>query len=214
MRTTRLICVLWILLRSAAAAAEEVPAAQQTTAQADFEQLIDAALGSLRFEPSLEELKTAALRFADADIERARSWRRAPNAAAALPTLKFVFHRDLERDESLDRYQDEPDRWGADTDRGLGVDVSAQWKLDELIFNPHELKVYDALADRALRRENLLAVLVGYYYERRRLQLEAVLVPPTDVKEALDRHIRISELTAAIDALTGGLLSSKLGDIK
>ena len=54
-------------------------------------------------------------------------------------------------------------------------------------------------------------MLVGYYYERRRLQLETMLVPPKDIQEALERKVRIEELTAAIDALTGGRLSSKLG---
>jgi hypothetical protein len=158
----------------------------------------------------LAELEQAALRRADVDPSDTDGWSRASRVSAALPQLKVSADYDVGRDENLDRYQDEPDRWGADTDRGYGVGVSAQWKLDELVFNPDEIRVYDALADRAARRESLLAILVGYYYERRRLQLESLLVPATDVKTALDRRIRISELTSSIDALTGGLLSRKL----
>lgn len=171
---------------------------------------IEQALKRLEHEPSLRELERAALRRADADVAGADGWMDATNWSAVLPVVKLTAEHDLERDESLDRYQDDPDRWGADTDRAYGIDISLQWKLDELVFNPDELKVYDALADRALRRESLLSVLVGYYYERRRLQLETMLVPPADVREALDRRMRINELTAAIDALTGGRLSSKL----
>jgi hypothetical protein len=180
----------------------------------DFEKRIDSALKSLSFEPSLEELKKAALKFADADIERAKKWRRAPNAAAALPTVKFVFNHDLERDETLDRYQDEPDRWGADTDRDLNFQVSVQWQLDELIFNPDEVRVWNALADRAARRDAVLTVLVGTYFERQKLQVKKLLSPPNSLDEAVQLKLRTAELTASIDAMTGGLLSRRLNTVK
>ncbi|MDJ0765154.1 MAG: hypothetical protein QNJ97_19395 [Myxococcota bacterium] len=158
-------------------------------------------------EPSLSELKQAALRYQDADLDTASRWRSAPNRAAMLPTVKVVFAHDLERDESLDRYQDEPDRWGADTDRDLGVQVWAQWRLDELIFNADEVRVWHALADRASRREAVLMSLVGYYFERRKLQIKQMLEPPIDLVEQVELTLRITELTAALDALTGGYFS-------
>jgi hypothetical protein len=132
------------------------------------------------------------------------------NWSAVLPVVKLVAEHDMERDESLDRYQDEPDRWGADTDRDLGFQVSAQWNLPELVFNPDEVRIYGALANRASRREALLTTLVGYYYERRRLQLAELLEPASDLAGELERRMRIEELTAFIDALTGGLLSRNL----
>ncbi|MCP4197016.1 MAG: hypothetical protein GY762_07675 [Proteobacteria bacterium] len=179
-----------------------------------FAEHIDRALKSLSYEPSLEELKKAALKFADADIERAKNWRHAPNAAAALPTVKFVFNHDLERDETLDRYQDEPDRWGADTDKDLSFQVSVQWQLDELIFNPDEVRVWNALADRASRRDAVLTVLVGTYFERQKLQLKKRLSPPNTLDEAVQLKLRIAELTASIDAMTDGLLSRRIHAVK
>ncbi len=171
---------------------------------------VDEALEMFSFEPTLDALKQAALKYQDADPHTARRWRKAPNRAAVLPTFKFVFDRDLERDESLDRYQDEPDRWGADTDRDLGMQFQAQWKLDELIFNPDEIRVWTALADRAARRESILMLLVSYYFERRMLQLERHLSPPTDLMQMAELELKIAELTAAIDAMTGGYLSKAL----
>ncbi len=161
-------------------------------------------------EPRLERLKSAALRLADADVEGARGWMRATNWAAVLPVVKFTAEHDMERDESLDRYQDEPDRWGADTDRDLGLQVSAQWNLGEIVFNPDEVRVYGALANRAARREAILSVLVSYYFERRKLQLTELVSPAPDPMAALDIRMRIEELTSLIDALTGGLLSRYL----
>ncbi len=176
----------------------------------ELERRIDAALKNFDHEPSLEDLQRAALLHLDADTETSRWWRKAPNRAALLPALKFVVDHDLERDEALDRYQDEPDRWGADTDRDLGFQISAQWKLDELVFNSDEVRVWSALADRASRRETLLTVLVGYYFERRKLQLKELLSPPANLQETAELKLRIAELTASIDALTAGHLTRSL----
>ncbi len=175
-----------------------------------FDRRIEQALKKFAHEPTLEELQHAALIYQDADLETARRWRKAPRRAALLPAIKFVVDHDLERDESLDRYQDEPDRWGADTDKDLGFQASAQWKLDELVFNSDEIRVWSALADRASRREALLTMLVGYYFERRRLQLQRLLAPSADLVQTAEMKLKIRELTASIDALTGGLLSSAL----
>lgn len=182
----------------------------QPVSQQELNRRIEEVLNSLSHEPSLADLEKATLKIADADIESSKRWLKAPRRAALLPAIKLVFDHDMGRDESLDRYQEKPDRWGADTDRDLGFQVSAQWKLDELIFNPDEVRVWNALADRASRREALLNVLVGNYFERRKLQLLKQLLPPKDLAEMARIKLRIAELTASIDAMTGGLLSRPL----
>lgn len=171
---------------------------------------VERALATMAGEAGLHQLQRAALERADADIAGSRHWMSATRWSAVLPVLKVTVEQDMERDESLDRYQDEPDRWGADTDRDLGFQVSAQWNLPELIFNPDEMRVYSSLANRAARREALLTVLVGYYFERRKLIVTRLVSPPADPTAALEQDMRIAELTALIDALTGGRLSSTL----
>lgn len=186
----------------------------ETPTPADLNRKIDEASARLSSEPSLAELRQAALEQADAGREASARWKRASRLCALLPTLKVSADFDEGRDESLDRYQDDPDRWGADSDRGFGADVSLQWKLDRLVFNTDELKVYDALADRAEQRENISTLLISVYFERRRLQLEQMLLPPEDLSDALERRMRIEELGRTIDALTGGLLSRKINPSK
>lgn len=171
---------------------------------------IERALARLDGEPSLAELQRAALRVADADPESVRKWRRAPNLSHVLPRFRATTNYNIERDESLIRYQEKPDRWGATSDHDLRLQFWAQWELSRLVFNPDEVRVHGALANRAQRRENLLATLVGYYYERRRLQLEEIIDPPSEMADIIELRMRIDELTAMIDALTGGLLSSTL----
>jgi len=171
---------------------------------------VEEALARLPEEPTLAALERAALRKADADPGSVRWLLAAVHAAAALPVITLSVDRDVGRNESLDRYQDDPDRWGADTDNGIGMSASAEWKLGELVFDPDEVRVYDLLGDRAERREELLTLLVGTYFERRQLMLTELLLPATTPDEAIARRMRIDELTALIDALTGGLLSRNL----
>lgn len=187
------------------------PVKSQSESAETLSRRVDELLDRFPGDPSLDELKQAALRFADADRHSARHWKTAPNRAALLPALKFTFDHDMERDETLDRYQDRPDRWGADTDRDFGFQLSAQWKLDELVFNSDEIRVWSALADRAARRQAVLTMLIGYFFERRKLQLTLLLNPPQTLNEMAEIKIRIAELEAALDALTGGYFSKKRG---
>ena len=50
------------------------------------------------------------------------------------------------------------------------------------------------------------------YFERRRLQIEIMASPPNDLKVSLEKELRLQELTADIDALTGGYFSKQLED--
>ena len=48
------------------------------------------------------------------------------------------------------------------------------------------------------------------YFDRRRLQVEQLLSPPSDIKTQIKNELRLQELTASIDALTGGKFSAAL----
>ncbi|MBN2525443.1 MAG: hypothetical protein JXR76_03550 [Deltaproteobacteria bacterium] len=160
-------------------------------------------------EPSLDSLIQAALKLADADVAGAASLMRRVRLSPLLPTMKVSADYDLEHDESLDRTQTKPDAWGADTDRDAGFQVVLQWELDKLIFHPDELKIYNVLADRAERREAITSVIIGYWFERRQLQIQLALRPPKDGSERIRLRLRMNELSQRIDSLTGGLLARK-----
>ena len=172
--------------------------------------LLKSALKRLEKEPTLDALIAAALKQANADVESVRSWQRRVRLSPMLPTVKVSVGYDLERDESLDRTQEDPDRWGADTDRDLAMQLTAQWEFDKLIFHPDELKIYNALADRAERREAVITMIIAYWFERRQLQLTLAVRPPKDVTEKNRITLRMKELGACIDALTGGALTRNL----
>lgn len=187
-----------------------ISASQFLAQQKKKEQKMQRILKDLEKEPSVDRLIAEALSVADAGGARSTMWQKSVRRAPILPRLKVSVGVDLERDESLDRYQDDPDRWGADTDRDFGIQLTAQWELPDLIYNPDELKVYNTLSNRAERREAVISMIIGYYFERRRLQILAAMASEATLESKIERSIRLKELTAIIDALTGGALTRNL----
>ena len=59
-------------------------------------------------------------------------------------------------------------------------------------------------------RDDILDEITRTYFERRRLQIEAQLSPSHELMEGLEQELRIQELTADLDALTGGYFSLQL----
>jgi hypothetical protein len=177
--------------------------------QPDEKQLLENILTKLEAEPPLETLLHAALIQADADVEGARSWHRRVRLSPILPTVKLSVGYDLEHDENLDRTQTEPDQWGADSDQDLELEATLQWDFSKLVYHPEELKVQTALARRADRREALLTLLIGYWFERRQIQILLAVRPPKKLETGIQQTLRLKELTACIDALTGGRLTRK-----
>ena len=63
-------------------------------------------------------------------------------------------------------------------------------------------------------RDDILDEITRTYFERRRLQIEAQLSPSHELMEGLEQELRIQELTADLDALTGGYFSLQLAQNK
>jgi hypothetical protein len=59
-------------------------------------------------------------------------------------------------------------------------------------------------------REDILNEVTRIYFERRRLQIEALKMPAQQDDFFVERKMRIEELTALIDALTGGEFSEAM----
>jgi hypothetical protein len=59
-------------------------------------------------------------------------------------------------------------------------------------------------------RDKVLDEVTRIYFDRRRLQVEQVLSPSSNLKDQIKEELRLQELTASIDALTGGRFSASL----
>ncbi|HEX4462249.1 MAG TPA: hypothetical protein VIA18_29940 [Polyangia bacterium] len=151
-------------------------------------------------EPSVRELQRAAARVAEVHPERVKSWLGRVRKAALMPTLRVRAGRGNEvwATDSSGRVElTDADTWH--------FDFEATWSLDRLVFDRNELRTSREAQRLAGRREELLVRVTQLYYERRRLQVDALQTP--EAPNAIDRAIEIDELTAVLDGLTDGALS-------
>jgi hypothetical protein len=83
--------------------------------------------------------------------------------------------------------------------------VRAVWNLDRLVFNAEALDVrsLNSLA------ENLVREVTSVYFQRRRVLINIILNTPEDQTELLYELMRLDELTATLDSLTGGTFAKQ-----
>jgi hypothetical protein len=59
-------------------------------------------------------------------------------------------------------------------------------------------------------RDDVLNEVTRLYFERRRLQVETLLSGPEDIADKIENELRLQELTASIDAITGSYMLKRL----
>jgi len=61
-------------------------------------------------------------------------------------------------------------------------------------------------------RDDILDEVTKLYFERIRLKMEINNLPIEDNKKRCEKELKLQELTASLDALTGGYFSQQLAD--
>jgi hypothetical protein len=153
-------------------------------------------------QPCLARARARSVALAAAEPERARSLMARAGRSAWLPELRLRAEKRVGRSESLDyKPTASSDALGLDTDNAVRYEVRATWDLPRLVFNPEEI----GAASQALRinetRREIESQVNRLYYERRRL----LLAPASaGAEDGTTWQIRIEELEADLDALSGG----------
>lgn len=186
--------------------------AQRAAQQANInDPQVQAALRSLEREPTIQEVQRAALRFYNAEPETVDSLRTRATIKSLLPDVSasyrsgnngvFINQFDYLNGAPTQNYQ-----VGRDFSQGDVYEwqVSGSWSLSRLVFNPEVLDV----SSMAAIQEGVLKEITRLYYTRRRLQVDLIFSNPQDPAVRMSKQIRIDQMTATIDALTGNLLST------
>ncbi|MFZ5800784.1 MAG: WD40/YVTN/BNR-like repeat-containing protein [Candidatus Omnitrophota bacterium] len=142
-------------------------------------------------EPSIQELQKVAIDYAEVSAEKIKSWRRRASIKAVMPEVSLDFDRTVTTalGSTYDRAAIGPQDWG----------VNLKWNVGELIWNNDQTSIDSRSKLMVELRDDILNELTRLYFERRRLQMET--------GENSERDLRIQELTALIDGLTGGYFS-------
>lgn len=153
-------------------------------------------------EPSLNEIRRAALRYAGLDRYPERAWARRSRLAGIMPVLTVNAGRDLARDADLSRASNGTERLNIATDEDVKLSARAVWRLDRLLFDDIEVRAAQIAQQRHRERLELLARVTSLYYQRRKLQLAQHGQARGDGAAA--QMLAIEEITDQLDALTGG----------
>lgn len=170
-----------------------------------------ALLGNFVHEPTMAQVREAAIRYADVHPEKIQRWRRQASLEALMPSLNFGY----DRNATLDAHVDEGTFPNFQTfytqDRNASLDTSISWDLGELIWNNDQTSIDVRSKLMVELRDDIVDEVTRAYFDRRRLQIETLTKPASDEPGQLDQELRLQELTARLDGLTGGYFSSHTG---
>lgn len=157
--------------------------------------------------PSVAQVQTWTLESAGLrDVGRGVLVRQA-RLRGALPLVRLRGTYDRGARRSFDTLDLQDDRV-EDADYRLGLWL--EWDLAELAAGPALAQAQREQRAQVELRQALLAQASMAYFDRRRLLAEAALQISESVGLATERQLRVDELDATLDALTGGRWSRAL----
>lgn len=166
----------------------------------------------LKSEPKIRDVQEAAIKYAEVSPEKISLWRKKAAAKAILPQVSVGLDRnstDLWHWEggSTTKTDDDILRRGQDT---IDWDVSLSWDLSELIWNDDQTSIDVRSKLMVELRDDILDQVNKLYFERLRVKSELDNLALEDRHKMFDKQLRLEELTASLDSLTGGYYSEQL----
>ena len=89
-------------------------------------------------------------------------------------------------------------------------DVSLSWDLADFVWSTDQTTIDSRSKLMVELREDILDQVTRLYFERRRIQMELITNEFLNPPLMIDKEMRIAELTALIDAFTGGEFSKRI----
>lgn len=180
---------------------------------------VDEVMAYYDHEPSVQEVQDWASWYARTHPELIQQWVTASKTAALLPELQVRYYLDDKWGQDFNYYYEDSNYSGtpadyldqADVSQGWRFQVQGKWRLDELVISSEQIRVINEAQDAVKIRDKLLADVTRIYFERRRAQVDALLQPKSGLQSQVKEQLRLMELTANLDALTGGRFSEALG---
>jgi hypothetical protein len=163
-------------------------------------------------EPKINEVQQAAIKYAEVEPEKIMRWRKQAAKKALLPQVSIGLDRnttDLWHWEggSTTKVDDDILRKGHDS---IGWDVRLTWDLGELIWNDDQTNIDVRSKLMVQLRDDILDEVTKLYFERLRVRSELDNLSIEDRKKRFEKELRLQELTASLDALTGGYFSHQI----
>ncbi|MBF0569826.1 MAG: hypothetical protein HQL18_03525, partial [Candidatus Omnitrophica bacterium] len=159
-------------------------------------------------EPSVREVQKMAIHYSDTDKEKIDAWHRQSRIKAFFPSFSF----------GIDRNTGELYHWdtGPNPDvlqKGRELrdwDARLSWNLSDVIWSTDQTSIDSRSKMMVELRADVLDQVTRLYFERRRLQIELFSCHYPSEGERMAAEMRVHEISAHIDAYTGGEFSRRL----
>ncbi len=168
--------------------------------------------GYFNGEPDIRDVQDAAVNYAEVNPKKIISWRAQAAKKAWLPVFKVGLLRDTAdlwhwEGGSTVKSGDDELRRGQDS---LDWDISLSWDLGEIIWNNDQTSIDVRSRLMVELRDDILDEVNKLYFERIRVKAQMDNLKIGERVKRFDKEIRLRELTASLDALTGGYFSRNL----
>lgn len=161
----------------------------------------------IRAGPPVRAVQEAAIRYAEVHPGKISRWRALARWRSLFPSFTIGLDQDRDAtvvsstDKGVTKFSVGPEK------RSLSLDFGFTWDLADLVWNPDQTSI-DARSRLMVQlRQEILEEVTRLYFEHRRLGSEFAAHPTEDPLLTSERTLRVEELTAQLDALTGGWFS-------
>ncbi|MCU0666660.1 MAG: hypothetical protein MUF05_06175 [Candidatus Omnitrophica bacterium] len=162
-------------------------------------------------ELGIREVQMAAISYAEVYPEKIIAWRKQVRAKAFLPKLSASVDRDTGdiwhwESGSTTKTGDDYLMKGKDS---IGWSVGLSWDLSELIWNPDQTNIDVRSKLMVELRGDILDQVTRIYFERLRIKKELEQIDSQNINKVNDKKLKVEELSAYLDAMTGGAFSKR-----
>jgi len=163
-------------------------------------------------DPSIRAVQEMAVSYAEVHPDKINNWRKGTKLRGLLPKVTFGIDRSVS-----DTYEIYTSGTRANAfyligppDHTDGWDLSFTWDLGDLIYNEHQTSIDTRSKLMVQLREDILNEVTRLYFERRRLQIALAGSKSATQTQVIEKELRLQELTASLDAFTGGAFSNAI----
>jgi photosystem II stability/assembly factor-like uncharacterized protein len=160
-------------------------------------------------EPDISDIHRAAIEYSEVSPDKIKWMRQAAKNQALIPKFSFTVSGNTGRNINLDRGgTNDPDFFiEGPKDKKWDWGIGLNWDLSELVWSYHQTSIDVRSRLMVQLRNDILDEVTKLYFERLRLKHEIEQMPAKEKNQINLKQLRLAELTANIDALTGGYLS-------
>lgn len=166
-------------------------------------------------EPTVGEVQQMSMQYTTTHPDMVKRWLAASRSTFLLPQIDLKYRKDLDLNEDFTYVEDENGDLdqvveSGDVDNDDSYEIKLRWDLKKLIMSSERIRVISEAQDVAKLRDKVLEDVTRLYFDRRRHQIDVLLNPPSGLDAQIEAELRLQELTATLDAFTGGAFSATL----